>query len=170
MRAKKRREHLIEEASIFMNVHFVREHASDRISPEKIKVMHDEDTIKCLKWYENHPKVQTFSDAVLTMLRESSKKNSEFFSKHRFHADLISELENDRYYVPSKGNAVIICIALRLSLPHARELLALGGYNLTNSRKSDLIIRYCIENKIYHLQDITYLLKKLADTDIYSIY
>ena len=142
-----------------MNVHFVREHAGDRISPEKIKVMHDEDTIKCLKWYERHPHVQTFSDAVLTLLKESGKKNTEFSTKNRIHADLISELENDKYYVPSKGNAVILCIALRLTLPHTRELLALGGYNLTNSRKSDLIIRYCIENKIYNMQDISYLLK-----------
>lgn len=169
MRIKKRKETLLHEAAVFMNVHFVREHAGDRYSPDKLRLMKDPEAMECLRWYSQHPEIKTFADAVAAYMKKSGRRTSDFGTKYRIHADVLGEIANNPDYEPTKGTVAVLCFAFRLTLPHAKELLAFAGYTLSNSRKSDLIIRYCLENKIYSLQEINYLMKKLADTDIHSL-
>lgn len=67
-------------------------------------------------------------------------------------------LSVDNTYHTSKDKVAAFTIALRLNLVEAEDLYLVAGYNLTKSELPDLIIRFCIENKIYLIDDVNYCL------------
>ena len=68
-------------------------------------------------------------------------------------------LRTNKKYIPSKGEAFIMSFALHLSYEESRALLKSVGYAYSNSEKSDLIVRYFIENHEYNLNDLNYSLE-----------
>ena len=55
---------------------------------------------------------------------------------------------------------------MRLNIEEARALLKSAGYALTNSKESDLVVRYFIENKLHHINDLKYVLDALCETSL----
>ena len=62
-----------------------------------------------------------------------------------------SKIRNNPDYKPSKPTAVAFAIALELSLPETRDLIARAGYALSPSSKFDVIIEYFIMQRDYDI-------------------
>ena len=67
-------------------------------------------------------------------------------------------LSQDKPYHTTKDKVAALALALRLNVPEAEELYLVAGYNLTKSEVPDLIIRFCLENKTYRIDDVNYCL------------
>lgn len=80
-----------------------------------------------------------------------------------------TKLQNTDSYRPSKQETVLLCLAMCLNIEEAKVLLKSAGYALSNSEKSDLVIRYFLENQLYKTSDLDYVLNKLCETDLASI-
>ena len=91
------------------------------------------------------------------------------FEKGVLEKDYFTKLEKSLSYIPSKGEAVIICFAFKLSFEASRALLKSTGYALTNSEKTDLIIRFFLENNNYNVHDLNYVLIKICDIKLRDI-
>ncbi|MBR2583503.1 MAG: macro domain-containing protein [Oscillospiraceae bacterium] len=91
----------------------------------------------------------SFSEYLLELLRERSGKDSEVYKRAEISRQLFSKILNDREYRPTKSTAVQLAIGLQLDLPQAQRLLEKAGYALTRSSKADLVVKYCIERKIF---------------------
>ena len=52
-------------------------------------------------------------------------------------------------YRPSKPTVLAFAVALELSLRETKELLKKAGFSLTRSSRFDLVLDYCIRNRIY---------------------
>ena len=53
-----------------------------------------------------------------------------------------------------------MAIGLQLDLIQTQKLLKKAGYALTRSSKADLVVEYCIKNKIY---SVTFINEALSD-------
>lgn len=92
-----------------------------------------------------------FSETLLKLIDRSSKKDAEVYKKANVDRKLFSKIRNNPDYKPSKPTAVAFAIALELSLPETRDLIARAGYALSPSSKFDVIIEYFIMQRDYDI-------------------
>ena len=92
-----------------------------------------------------------FSETLLKLIDRSGKKDAEVYRKANVDRRLFSKIRNNPDYKPSKPTAVAFAIALELSLPETRDLIARAGYALSPSSKFDVIIEYFITRQDYDI-------------------
>ena len=92
-----------------------------------------------------------FSETLLKLIDRSGKKDAEVYKKANVDRKLFSKISNNPDYKPSKATAIAFAIALELSLPETRDLIARAGYALSPSSKFDVIIEYFIMQRDYDI-------------------
>ena len=95
-----------------------------------------------------------FSETLLKLIDRSGKKDAEVYKKANVDRKLFSKIRNNPDYKPSKPTAVAFAIALELSLPETRDLIARAGYALSASSEFDVIVEYFIARKNYNVFEI----------------
>lgn len=65
-------------------------------------------------------------------------------------------------YRPGKKTVLLLGLALELNLDSMLDLLAAAGYTLSDSDKSDLVVKFCVINGIYRLMDVNIALNYMG--------
>ena len=97
---------------------------------------------------------ETFSQRLLRMIDERGMTDSEAYAKAYVDRRHFSKIRKDVNYVPNKKTVLAFTIALELSLDEAKDLLASAGFALSRSSKTDIIVAYFLQNKIYDMFEI----------------
>ena len=97
---------------------------------------------------------ETFSQRLLRMIDERGMTDSEIFITFGWNRRHFSKIRKDVNYVPNKKTVLAFTIALELSLDEAKDLLASAGFALSRSSKTDIIVAYFLQNKIYDMFEI----------------
>lgn len=97
---------------------------------------------------------ETFSQRLLRMIDERGMTDSEAYTKAYVDRRHFSKIRKDVNYVPNKKTVLAFTIALELSLDEAKDLLASAGFTLSRSSKTDIIVAYFLQNKIYDMFEI----------------
>ena len=105
-------------------------------------------------------KGETFSEMLSRFIKESGEKNADIYNRANIKRQHFSKMMNDEDYQPTKPTVLAFAIALKLSFEKTRELLASAGYILSNSKKFDLVISACLENKFYDIYEINEILEE----------
>ena len=101
---------------------------------------------------------ETFSQRLLRMIDERGMTDSEAYTKAYVDRRHFSKIRKDVNYVPNKKTVLAFTIALELSLDEAKDLLASAGFALSRSSKTDIIVAYFLQNKIYDMFEINDIL------------
>lgn len=92
------------------------------------------------------------------MIDERGMSESEAYTKAYVDRRHFSKIRKDVNYVPNKKTVLAFTIALELSLDKAKDLLASAGFALSRSSKTDIIVAYFLQNKIYDMFEINEVL------------
>lgn len=97
---------------------------------------------------------ETFSQRLLRMIDERGLTDSEVYTKAYVDRRHFSKIRKDINYAPNKKTVLAFTIALELSLDEAKDLLRSAGFALSRSSKTDIIVAYFLQNRIYDMFEI----------------
>ena len=88
------------------------------------------------------------------MIDERKLTEVEFYKKANVSRSLFSKIRCNVDFQPNKKTALLLAIALELSLDETEDLLDRAGITLSSSKKFDLIIKYFIINQNHDIFEI----------------
>ena len=97
---------------------------------------------------------ETFSERLLRLIDERGMTDSEAYTKANVDRRHFSKIRKDVNYAPNKKTVLAFTIAVELSLDEAKDLLRSAGFALSRSSKTDIIVAYFLQNKIYDMFEI----------------
>jgi len=99
-----------------------------------------------------------FSKTLLKLIEDIGEKPSTIYKRANVAKQLYSKIKLNPDYHPSKQIAIAFSIGLKLNLDETNDFIERAGYVLSNSIKFDVIIEYCVDNEVYDVYEVNYIL------------
>ncbi|MDO4622619.1 MAG: macro domain-containing protein [Eubacteriales bacterium] len=103
-------------------------------------------------------KNETFSEMLLRLIDERGMKDADIYKKANLTKQHFNKIKNKEGYTPKKPAVFALALALELSLDETIDLMAKAGHAFSDCSKTDIIIRYYIENEVYDIFEINEVL------------
>ncbi|MBT2663820.1 hypothetical protein [Bacillus sp. ISL-45] len=100
----------------------------------------------------------TLQKVLFGFIDKKGCKDSEIYKKAGIDRRLFSKIRSNPEYRPGKNTVTALAMALELNKKETDKLLGSAGYSLSDSETSDLVIQFCIERKIYEIDQVNYAL------------
>ena len=127
---------------------------------EYIELENDEqESISIEKYINNNKNENNFQKLLFYHIDKRNLTDSEVYNKVHIDRRLFSKIRTDINYHPSKETVILLCLALELSEYEAEELLESASYSLPKNNYFDLIIRFCLIEKVYKIIEVNELLE-----------
>lgn len=95
----------------------------------------------------------TYRDLLNKYMNKYDLTPADLYTASNIDRRLFSKLMHPNYH-PKKETLMALSIGLKLNFDEAEDLLASAGYTFSFSSKTDLIVRFAIENKIYDIYTV----------------
>ena len=92
----------------------------------------------------------SFSQALLALIDERGLTDAQVYRR----ANLSRQIRSRADYRPTKPTAVALALALELTLPQTRELLARAGLALSHSSKFDVIVEFYLMRGVHDVMAV----------------
>lgn len=99
-----------------------------------------------------------FQNTLQHLIAERNLDNATVYKKAFIDKKFFSKIISNRDYIPRKHTVMALGLALELEIRQYEDFLASAGYAFMPSSKFDLIIKYCVLNKIYNMISIDLIL------------
>ena len=114
-----------------------------------VPIVHDEMTD-----YIKNKKRPSFCKVLLDHIDKAGVNDSEIYKKAGIDRRHFSKIRSNPNYHPRKNTTIALALALELDQKEAEKLMQAAGYTLSESETFDLVITFCIDRKIYDINDV----------------
>ena len=101
---------------------------------------------------------ESFTTRLLRLIDERGLKDSTEYKQSNISRQHFSKIQCNRDYNPKKKTVLAFAVGLHLSEDETIDLLKSAGYAFSDGSKRDWIVRYCLEQKIYNINQVNTLL------------
>ena len=101
---------------------------------------------------------ESFTTRLLRLIDERGLKDSTMYKQSNISRQHFSKIQCNRDYNPKKKTVLAFAVGLHLSEDETIDLLQSAGYAFSDGSKRDWIVRYCLEHKIYNINQVNTLL------------
>lgn len=105
-------------------------------------------------YIEENKEDNKFQKLLFKYIDARNLKDSDVYNKVNIDRRLFSKIRNDRNYHPSKETIILLALALELNEDELLDLLNSAEYSLPNNDISNLIIKFCFQEKIYNINTL----------------
>lgn len=103
------------------------------------------------------------------LLAARNLENSMIYKKAFVDRKFFSKIIGTKDYIPKKPTVMAFGLALELKLDEYESFLASAGYAFMPSSKFDMIIKYCVINRIYNLIDVNMNLYSCGEENLFPV-
>lgn len=104
----------------------------------------------------------SFSYYLYEIIQNKKINEVDLYKKANIDRKLFSKIMSSGTYQPSKSTAILLALALELNIDQTLDLLGRAGYTLSPALKNDLVIKWCIKNKIFNVYEVCEILLELG--------
>lgn len=130
---------------------------------------YDETIETCLEINESTPNYNSINDFIQPteeLLQDKIRKTIlskqldevEVYKKADVDRKLFSKIRTQPDYHPNKNTLLKLCLAMNLTTDETENLLKTAGYSLSQSMRSDLILRYCFTHNVFDVITVNQIL------------
>ena len=109
-------------------------------------------------YVNSHREAESFTEYMLRIIRERGLRESDVYNRVFMDRKLFNKIRNNPAYQPSKRTALLLAVALELSLAETKEFLEKAGFVLSHANKTDLVVEFFITNKKYDIMELNEML------------
>lgn len=103
----------------------------------------------------------SFREELFRLIDEKGLTDPEVYKRAGIDRKHFSKIRSKPDYHVGRNTALALSLALQLNMEETEELLTSAGYSLSCSDTCDLVIRFCIERKIYDIDFVNNALDSL---------
>jgi hypothetical protein len=96
----------------------------------------------------------TFHQVLFSFIDKNGTSDSDIYKRAGIDRRHFSKIRSNPNYRPGKNTAIALALALELNKKETDKLLSSAGYSLSNSDTFDLVIQFCVEKKIYDINNV----------------
>ena len=130
-------------------------HIFDRQKSDERTVLRE---VQIKRLIEQAEQAETFTAYMLRMIREKDLREKDVYHSVFMDRKLFNKIRNDPDYRPSKRTALLLSIALKLSIVQTREFLEKAGYTFSRCSKTDVIVEFFLLHENYNIFEINEML------------
>ncbi len=102
--------------------------------------------------YLNH--LPSFRELLFNLIDESNALDSDIFERAGIDRKHFIDMRLHPDYDVDKNTVLRLCLALELTLEETESLLYTADFSFDTTKIFDLIIQFCIEHKIYDIDEV----------------
>jgi hypothetical protein len=103
----------------------------------------------------------SFSERLFQHIDDKGETDAAIYKKAGVDRKHFSKIRSIPDYKPGKRTVIALCLSLELSEEETGDMLNVAGFSLSDSDRFDLVIRFCLEKKIYDIDDVNQALYSL---------
>jgi len=117
-------------------------------------IITEEPTHRELDDYIKNNRKATFAQTLFSYIDKKGSKDSDIYKRAGIDRRHFSKIRANSNYRPGKNTVILLSLALELNKKEASDLLSTAGYTLSDSDSFDLVIRFCLEKRIYDIHNV----------------
>lgn len=104
--------------------------------------------------YINNKRKPAFNKVLFSLIDKKGASDSDIYKKAGIDRRHFSKIHSNPNYRIGKNTAIALALALELDKEETDKLLSTAGYSLSDSDTFDLVIQFCVEKKIYDINNV----------------